>query len=99
MGDSNICCFSTGRLYTEALLGVGVSREKKNLATAGELLCKAAYDEGLRQNTNKSAFEFFLPVWINAKHAGESVAWRAAVRSSYVKIGQEALSVYVEEDV
>lgn len=27
--DRNICCFATGKLYTEALLGVGVSREKR----------------------------------------------------------------------
>jgi ubiquitin-protein ligase len=28
--DSNICCFASGRLYTEALLGVGVGREKES---------------------------------------------------------------------
>jgi len=57
--DGNICCFATGKLYTEALLGVGVSREKKNLGTAAELLSKEAFDGGLRQSTNKSPFEFF----------------------------------------
>jgi len=96
--DSNICCFATGKLYTEALLGVGISREHKNVTTAAELLSKGAYDDGLRQNTNKSAFEFFLPVWINEQHAGNSNAWKDALRSSYMKIGQEALSVYQEED-
>ena len=86
--DSNICCWSTGKLYTEAILGallepfrapflssfrrfrgvfeafsrrfscfsptsrgVGIRRERKNLATAAELLSKEAYDAGLRQNT------------------------------------------------
>jgi len=88
--DPNICCFSTGKLYTEAMLGVGVSREKNNLATAGELLSKEAFDEGLRQNTNKSAFEFFLPVWINAKHAEQSKSWCDTLSSSVKKIGQVA---------
>jgi ubiquitin-protein ligase len=32
--DTNICCFATGKLYTEAVLGVGVSRERRNLGTA-----------------------------------------------------------------
>jgi len=88
--DSNICCFSTGKLYTEALLGVGVSRAKNNLASAGELLSKEAFDEGLRQNTNKSAFEFFLPVWINAKHAEQSKSWCDTLSSSVRTIGEVA---------
>eukprot|EP00434_Breviolum_minutum_P033586 symbB.v1.2.029722.t2/scaffold3287.1/size59763/9 len=50
--DSNICCWSTGKLYTEAMLGVGIRREKKNLGTAAELLSKEAFDGGLRQNTD-----------------------------------------------
>merc|ERR1719230_332245 len=66
--DTNICCFATGQLYTEALLGVGVSRERRNLGTAAELLSLEAYDGGLRQSTNKAPFEFFLPVWINRSH-------------------------------
>jgi len=77
-------------LYTEALLGVGVSRAKNNLATAGELLSKEAFDGGLRQDTNKSAFEFFLPVWINAAHAEKSPAWREALKSSYLGIAATA---------
>eukprot|EP00913_Durusdinium_trenchii_P015937 g14976.t1 len=63
--DPNIRCWSTGKLYTEALLGVGISREKKNLGTAADRCLKEAFDGGLRQNTDKSTFEFFLPVWIN----------------------------------
>merc|ERR1712048_545647 len=96
--DSNICCFATGKLYTEALLGVGISRERKNLATAGELLSKSAFDEGLRQNTNKSAFEFFLPVWINAQHASSSAQWQQVLRTSYKQIGQQALGATTDEE-
>merc|ERR1711879_1134534 len=44
------------------------------------------------------AFEFFLPVWINAQHAGASAEWRQALKSSYHKIGQEAFGVQTEED-
>jgi len=86
--DVNICCFATGKLYTEALLGVGVSRSRNNLATAGELLSKEAFDNGLRQNTNKSPFEFFLPVWINASHAEKQQAWKDALKASYLNIAK-----------
>merc|ERR1711972_669044 len=77
--DSNICCFATGKLYAEAMLGVGVSRERRNLSTAAELLSKEAFDSGLRQGTDKSPFEFFLPVWINSHHASNSAEWQKAL--------------------
>lgn len=96
--DENICCFSTGKLYTEALLGVGVSREKNNLGTAGELLSKEAFDSGLRQSTNKSAFEFFLPVWINSSHAEKSEAWRLALRDSCRLIGKEVYNIVADDE-
>jgi len=96
--DANICCFATGKVYTEALLGVGVARERKNLATAAELLSKEAYDGGLRQSTNKSPFEFFLPVWINEAHAASSPAWRGALQKSTLEIGAKAYEVRGEDD-
>lgn len=89
--DTNICCWSTGKFYTEALLGVGVSRERRNIATAAELLSKEAYDGGLRQNTNKSPFEFFLPVWINEAHAASRPEWRDTLLSKCSEIGTKAL--------
>merc|ERR1719174_3638880 len=89
--DTNICCWSTGKFYTEALLGVGVSRERRNIATAAELLSKEAYDGGLRQNTNKSPFEFFLPVWINEAHATARAEWRDTLLSKCSEIGTKAL--------
>merc|ERR1711865_364360 len=89
--DTNICCWSTGKLYTDALLGVGVSRERRNIATAAELLSKEAYDEGLRQNTNKSPFEFFLPVWINEAHAADRPEWCNTLLSKCSEIGTKAL--------
>jgi len=96
--DVNICCFATGKLYTEALLGVGVSRSKNNLATAGELLSKEAFDNGLRQNTNKSPFEFFLPVWINASHADQKQMWKDALKSSYLEIAKSVYQATGEDD-
>lgn len=84
--DNNICCFSTGKLYTEALLGVGLARSKNNLATAGELLSKEA------------SFEFFLPVWINATHAEKSQQWRKELRNSYMSIGTAVYSKTDEDD-
>jgi len=96
--DQNICCFATGKLYTEALLGVGVSRERRNLGTAAELLSKEAFDGGLRQNTDKAPFEYFLPVWINEVHAMKSQTWRNALRSSYMEIGKRVFEVHAEDD-
>ena len=95
--DKNICCWSTGKLYTEALLGVGISRERKNLGTAGELLSKEAFDGGLRQNTNKSPFEFFLPVWINEAHAAGSVQWREELSKQVLQIGRKVFEVGNED--
>jgi ubiquitin-protein ligase len=96
--DSNICCFATGRLYTEALLGVGVGRVQKNLGTAAELLSKEAFDGGFRQSTNKSPFEYFLPVWINEVHAAQCKSWREALKSSYMEIGSKAFQVNGEDE-
>jgi ubiquitin-protein ligase len=96
--DKNICCFATGKLYTEALLGVGVSRERRNLATAAELLSKEAFDSGLRQSTNKSPFEYFLPVWINEAHAAKCQLWRESLQSSYLQIGRSVFQVSAEDD-
>ena len=95
--DKNICCWSTGKLYTEALLGVGVSRERKNLGTAGELLSKEAYVGGLRQNTNKSAFEFFLPVWINHAHAAGRAQWREELGKQVLQIGRSVFEAHNED--
>jgi len=96
--DTNICCFATGKLYTEALLGVGVSRERRNLSTAAELLSKETYDGGLRQSTNKSPFEFFLPVWINDAHAAKRSEWREALRTCYMEIGSKVFEISAEDD-
>jgi len=96
--DNNICCFASGKLYTESMLGVGVSRQRKNLGTAAELLSKNAFDGGLRQNTDKSAFEFFLPVWINERHASNSPAWCKALQKSYTQMGSQVFQVSKEED-
>jgi len=86
--DRNICRFATGALYTEDMLGVGVSRKGKNLSTPAELLSLEAYKGGLRQSTDKLPFEFFLPVWINQKHAAASKTWPAVLTKSCLEIGK-----------
>merc|ERR1712176_744111 len=83
---------------TEAILGVGVSREKRNLSTAAELLSKEAFDGGLRQSTNKSPFEFFLPVWINDAHACQNASWRDALKRAYMEIGRVVYEVDGEDE-
>merc|ERR1719463_518325 len=87
--DENICCFASGALYTEALLGVGVYRKGNNLGTAGELLSHESYKGGLRQSTDKSPFEFFLPMWINQAHAGSNAKWSRVLQDSYLEIGKK----------
>merc|ERR1712193_200490 len=87
--DTNIRCFSTGALYTDSLLGIGVYRKGKNLGTAGELLSHEAYQNGLRQSTDKTPFEFFLPMWINKSHAASNAAWSRVLCDSYLKIGEK----------
>lgn len=96
--DSNICCWSTGKLYTQALLGVGINRERKNLSTAAELLSKEAFDGGLRQNTDKSPFEFFLPVWINQAHAADQAKWQQELLRSVKLIAARAFEVTDEDE-
>merc|ERR1711904_242155 len=98
MGDANICCFATGKLYTEALLGVGLSKERRNLSTAAELLSLEAFDDGLRQSTNKSPFEYFLPVWINEAHAAQRPEWREVLKKSYMEIGAKVFEVRGEDE-
>lgn len=90
--DANICCFATGALYTEALLGVGVYRKAKNLGTAGELLSHDVYKGGLRQSTDKAPFEFFLPVWINQAHAASNAQWSKVLQASYLEIGKKVFN-------
>lgn len=96
--DRNICCFATGSLYTDSMLGVGLARAGRNLSTAAELLSKEAYDGGLRKSTNKSPFEFFLPVWINESHAGKCSKWRDVLRTSYLEIGSKVFEVRGEDE-
>jgi len=90
--DTNICCFATGALYTEALLGIGLYRKGKNLGTAGELLSYESYQGGLRQSTDKTPFEFFLPVWINNTHASSNAKWAKVLQDSYLKIGKQVFN-------
>merc|ERR1712224_8334 len=90
--DANICCFATGALYTETILGIGVYRKGKNLGTAGELLSFEVYKDGLRQSTDKTPFEFFLPVWINQAHAASNPQWSQVLQDSYLQIGQRVFN-------
>lgn len=85
--DPNIVCFATGAGYKDAVLGMGVRPEGKNLATAAELLSLEAFDGGLRQGTDKAPFTWFLPAWVNQAHAERA---RAALEASVCTIGEKA---------
>eukprot|EP00750_Incisomonas_marina_P008847 INCI15716.1.p1 GENE.INCI15716.1~~INCI15716.1.p1 ORF type:complete len:568 (-),score=95.02 INCI15716.1:1653-3356(-) len=90
--DTNIVCYSTGTLYTEGLLGYGISVARRgrqvNLSTPAELLSADAFDGGLRQSTSKAAFELFLPAFINPAHASNSPAWVRRLKASVLQMGK-----------
>lgn len=90
--DKNIVCFASGSSYTTDILGYGISTRQQgrttNLATAGELLSKTCFDGGLRQDTTKAIFEYFLPAFINPQHASDNQVWRQTMDKSIQKIGQ-----------
>jgi len=94
--DPNIVCFASGASYTTDTLGFGVSVRNQGrntqLGTAGELLSEASYAGGLRQDTTKAGFQYFLPAFINPAHASENDAWVRLVNSSVLQIGQECYS-------
>jgi len=90
--DTNIVCYSTGQLYTEALLGYGISIQRRgrqvNLSTPAELLSAEAYDDGLRQSTSKAAFELFMPAFINPKHSCQDATWRRRIKETVLRLGK-----------
>jgi hypothetical protein len=61
------------------------------------LLSKEAYDGGLRQSTNKSPFEYFLPVWVNEAHAAQRPEWRSALLANCMEIGRKVFEVSDED--
>jgi len=85
--DENICCYSSGKLYTEALLGVGIQEAKNNITSPAEFLAHNAFKGGLRQTTSKAPFTDFMPVWVNKEHACESKKWVELVKSQTELIG------------
>merc|ERR1712072_581975 len=48
---------------------------------------------GLRQSTDKTAFEFFLPVWINESHAAKNPEWVCTTQQAYSEIGRSVFGV------
>jgi len=89
--DPNIVCYVTGSNYTEDILGYGLScvRQGKqiNFSTPAELISKSAYDSGVRQSSNKQQFKYFLPAFINKKHAEENSKWKSTLRQTLTDIG------------
>lgn len=59
---------------------------------------KEAFDGGLRQNTDKSTFEFFLPVWINEAHAAGRSQWQHELVKQVRSIALRAFEVEDEND-
>merc|ERR1712142_647423 len=87
--------------YMEDILGYGLSVVRKgrqvNISTPAELISKTAFDSGVRVSTNKQGFTYFLPAFINKKHAAESDQWRSILLDTIVKIGREVYSNKVSE--
>jgi ubiquitin-protein ligase len=91
--DPNIVCFASGASYTTNTLGFGVSVRQQGrntqLGTAGELLSEESFAGGLRQDTTKAQFQYFLPAFINPAHACNNTGWVQLVNSSVLQIGKE----------
>jgi len=95
--DESIKCYSSGYLYTEDVLGYGISLNIQgrtvNLSTPAELLSKNAFDSGVRLSANKTSFSHFIPAFINPQHASENEAWRAALYTSIFEIGDRVFNI------
>lgn len=89
--DENIVCYVTGANYTEDILGYGLSCVRQgqqiNFSTPAELISKSAYDNGVRQSSNKQQFKYFLPAFINKSHAEQNSKWKTTLRESLTVIG------------
>ena len=64
-----------------------------NISTPAELISKTAFDSGIRTSTNKQSFSYFLPAFINRKHAEENEEWRNALLSTLAQIGSEVYNI------
>ena len=90
--DPEIKCWYTQATYMEDTLGYGIQAHKKgatwSLSTDCNLISRGAYDEGLRVQPNKEGFQFFIPSWINSRHAMNKTAWVKTLRKSIKEIGK-----------
>jgi len=91
--DENILCYITGENYTEDILGYGITvidagTLNVNLSTPAELLSKTAFDDGTRHSTMKIPFNYFIPAFINQKHAWKDENWVECLKTSILKIGK-----------
>ena len=91
--DENIRCYITGSLYTEEVLGYGISmiqgKHQTNLSTPAELLSWSAYKDGQRTSTTKTRFEYFLPAFINQDHGPKNKEWMNCLKYCVEQIGQK----------
>lgn len=98
--DENIKCYITGALYTEDVLGYGISAvqtgRQTNLSTPAELLSWSAYKNGQRQSTTKSKFEYFIPAFINLDHGPRNKEWMNSLKYCVEQIGKK---VYNTADI
>lgn len=89
--DENLVCYVTGVNYTEDILGYGLSCVRQgrqiNFSTPAELISKSAYDNGIRQSSNKQEFKYFLPAFINKTHAEKNPQWKTTLRETLTTIG------------
>jgi ubiquitin-protein ligase len=94
--DENICCYVTGASYADEILGFGISESRRgrnvNLSTPCELLSADAFLGGCRQSTRKAPFQYFMPAFINEKHGGNNLKWRALLKKNTTLIGKKCYS-------
>ena len=88
-------CWYTKACNTEDTLGYGVqlkvvgdAHKRYILYTDGDFISHTAYKDGLRLYPNKDTFQYFLPAWINPKHAEEKQEWVKLIHESLTTLGK-----------
>ncbi len=68
---ANIMCYvlhKTPQSEPGEMFGFGVAVERQNVSTSAEVLCKEAFDSGIRTSSQNALFQHFLPLFVSEAH-------------------------------
>jgi ubiquitin-protein ligase len=69
--EIHIVCYAlhkTPKSDPGEIFGFGVAIERQSISTPAEVLCKEAFDSGIRTSSQNAVFQNFLPLFINEAH-------------------------------